>query len=295
MAADGLERRLHQSITLADGRRLGFAEYGDPSGKPVLFFPGTPSGRLFHHPDESIAVSVGARVITVDRPGYGLSGFQRGRTLLHWPQDMVQLADALGIDRFAVAGISGGSPYVAACAFEIAERLTAAGIVSGLGPTDWQGATEGMPRERQVGVRLARRAPRLVRPLFWLLLNPHRNPKRFYERMASQSSEVDRDILARPAIRAMLIRNWSEANRHGVSGYAWETVVFSRPWGFGLGDIAMDVHLWHGEEDASMPIEVGYYIASTVPNCHATFVHNEGHFLLFEHWREILGTMVASA
>jgi pimeloyl-ACP methyl ester carboxylesterase len=295
MAGDGLDHRLHQSITLANGRRLGFAEYGDPSGKPVLFFPGTPSGRLFHHPDESIAASLGARVITVDRPGYGLSDFQRERALLHWPQDVVQLADALGIDRFAVAGISGGSPYVAACAFEIAERLTAAGIVSGLGPTDWQGATEGMPRERQVGVRLARRAPWLVRPVLWLLLNPHRSPRRFYERMVSQSAEVDRAILARPAVRAMLIKNWSEANRHGVRGYAWETVIFSHHWGFGLEYIAMDVHLWHGEEDASMPIDVGHYMASTIPNCHSTFVHNEGHFLLFEHWREIIGTMVASA
>ncbi|MGB9300944.1 MAG: alpha/beta fold hydrolase, partial [Anaerolineae bacterium] len=176
---DGSDPRIRQTIVLPGGRTLGFAEYGDPSGRPVLFFPGTPSGRLFHHPDESIALSLGARVLTIDRPGYGLSDFQPGRTLLDWPSDVMALADALGIARFAAAGISGGAPYVAACAFRIPDRLTAAAIVSGLGPIDWQGAMEGMPSERRIGVKLGRGAPWLVRPLLWLRLNPHRNPERF--------------------------------------------------------------------------------------------------------------------
>jgi pimeloyl-ACP methyl ester carboxylesterase len=290
---DGLDPRLHQTVSLPDGRTLGFAEYGDPCGRPVLFFPGTPSGRLFHHPDESIALSLGARVLALDRPGYGLSDFQPGRTLLDWPSDVTALADALGIGRFAVAGISGGAPYVAACAFTIPDRLTAAAMVSGLGPIDWQGATEGMPRERRVGVRLGRRAPWLVRPLLWLTLNPHRNPQRFFERMRDQSSPVDRAILARPEIGAMLLANWAEANRSGVRPYAWETVIFSRPWGFRLEDIAMEVRLWHGEEDASMPISVGLFLARTIPRCRSTFLPGEGHFLLFGHWGEILHAMIS--
>ena len=106
---DGSDPRQHQTIIVPDGRTLGFAEYGDPSGRPVLFFPGTPSGRLFHHPDESIALSLGARVFTVDRPGYGLSDFQAGRSLLDWPDDVVSLADAVRIERSAVIGASGGA------------------------------------------------------------------------------------------------------------------------------------------------------------------------------------------
>ena len=288
----GSDPRLHQTVTLADGRTLGFAEYGDPSGRPVLFFPGTPSGRLFHHPDESITRSLGARVFTIDRPGYGLSDFQPGRTLLDWPDDVVHLADALGIHRFSVAGISGGGPHVVACAFRIPDRLIAAAIVSGLGPIDWEGAMEGMPRDRRVGVRLGKRAPWLVRPLLWLTLNPHRDSERFYERMVAQSSEVDRATLARPEIRAMLIENWAEANRRGVRGYAWETVIFSRPWGFRLEDIAMEVRLWHGEDDASMPIALGHYLARTIPKCHSTFLPGEGHFLVFDRWEEILTATV---
>jgi pimeloyl-ACP methyl ester carboxylesterase len=203
------------------------------------------------------------------------------------------LADALGIARFAAAGISGGAPYVVACAFRIPDRLTAAAIVSGLGPIDWQGAMEGMPSERRMGVKLGRCAPWLVRPLLWLTLNPHRDPERFYRRMCDQSSEVDRAVLARPEIRAMLIANWTEANRSGVRPYAWETVIFSRPWGFRLDDIAMKVRLWHGEEDASMPIAVGRHLARTIPNCRSKLLPGEGHFLLFDHWEEILAAMVS--
>jgi pimeloyl-ACP methyl ester carboxylesterase len=191
-----------------------------------------------------------------------------------------------------VAGISGGAPYVAACAFKIPQRLTAAGMVSALAPTDWLGAVEGMPRERRLGVRVARRAPWLVRPLLWLALNPRRNPERFYERIVGQSSMVDRAILARPEMRAMLSRNWAEANRHGVRGYAWETVIFSRPWGFRLEDIPMEVRLWHGEEDASMPMAVGRHMAEAIPRCIATFLPDEGHFLLFDHWAEILARLL---
>jgi pimeloyl-ACP methyl ester carboxylesterase len=290
---DRSESKLGQRLTLADGRQLGYAEYGVPAGTSVFFFPGTPSGRLFHHPDESIAVSVGARIITVDRPGYGLSDFQPGRTLLDWPRDVVQLADGLKLDRFAVAGISGGGPYVAACAFTIPDRLTAAGIVSGVGPTGGPGGIRGMSRERRLGVMVGRYIPWLTRPLLWLKSNPQRDAGRYFEGIAAHSSRTDRAILARPEVRPMLIQNWMDATRAGLRGYAWETRLFSRPWGFRLEDIRMQVHLWHGEEDASIPLSLAQHVAQAIPDCHATFVHSEGHFLLLDHWREILARLIS--
>jgi pimeloyl-ACP methyl ester carboxylesterase len=101
---------------LRDGRALGYAEYGDPGGTPVFFFHGSPGSRLQRHPDASIASELGTRIITIDRPGYGLSDFQPERTLLDWPADVAQLADALHIERFAAIGLSGGGPYLLACA-----------------------------------------------------------------------------------------------------------------------------------------------------------------------------------
>ncbi|MFN2241868.1 MAG: alpha/beta fold hydrolase, partial [Anaerolineae bacterium] len=81
-----------QVILLSSGRRLGFAEYGDPEGEPVLYFHGAPSSRLLH-PDEEITRSLGARLIILERPGFGLSDFQPGRRLLDWPDDVIEAAD----------------------------------------------------------------------------------------------------------------------------------------------------------------------------------------------------------
>jgi pimeloyl-ACP methyl ester carboxylesterase len=70
-------------------------------------------------------------------------------------------------------------------------------------------------------------------------------------------------------------------------------VIFSRPWGFGLQDIPMEVRLWHGMEDASMPVAHARYLAATIPRCSATFLEGEGHFLLFDRWEEILASLVS--
>ena len=90
--------RTQQTLTLADGRRLGYAEYGDPAGTPIIFLQGTPSSRLMH-PDETITAQRAVRLIVIDRPGFGLSDFQPGRTLLDWPRDLTEFADKLGIRR----------------------------------------------------------------------------------------------------------------------------------------------------------------------------------------------------
>ena len=106
----------HKQFTLPDGRSLGYAAYGDPQGKPLFFFHGFPSSRLEAQFTEGVAGRLGARIIAIDRPGFGRSDFKKERRIRDWPDDVLALADALGIDRFAVLGVSGGGPYAAACA-----------------------------------------------------------------------------------------------------------------------------------------------------------------------------------
>ena len=95
----------NQTMALSDGRMLGFAQYGDPLGKPVFFFHGGAGSRL-EHPAHVCAV--GVRIIVIDRPGHGLSDYHPERQLLDWPLDVAQLADHLQIDRFYVLGWSAG-------------------------------------------------------------------------------------------------------------------------------------------------------------------------------------------
>ena len=274
-----------EQIRLGDGRSLGFAEYGSPTGRPVFFFPGTPSSRLLHPPEGPTAAR-GARLIVVERPGFGLSDFQPGRTLLDWPDDVVELADALAIDRFPVVGFSAGGPYALACACKIPHRLTAAAVVSGVGPIDLDGGVQEMPRIRRVGAAVANRAPWLLRPLLWLAGNPHRSPERFFERMAIQNGPID------PAIQSMMMRSYLEATRAGVRGFAREAVLLSNPWPFQLEDIQVAVYVWHGEADGSVSLSAARHVAETIPNCRAVFLPGEGHWLIHDRWDQILAALL---
>lgn len=255
---------LDSTLQLRDGRTLGYAQYGEPGGKPVFFLQGTPSSRLMH-PDDSITCRLGVRLITVDRPGFGLSTFQPGRTLLHWPTDLCEVADVLRIERFAVVGISGGGPYVAACAHEVPHRLAAAAIVAGVGPFDAPGATQGSPASRRIGAFVARHLPGLTRPLIWLTMNPQRDVVTFFRRYTASDPQSDQAVLAQPGMREMFMASYAEATRTGVRGFAWEVRLHARPWGFRLEDIPMLVHLWHGEEDTSTPPGMARYVAKAIP------------------------------
>jgi len=278
-------------LTLPDGRTLAYAEYGDPAGRPLFFMQGAPSSRLFHHPDASIARGLGVRLILADRPGFGLSTFQPGRRILDWPADVAALADALGIGRFAVAGISAGGPYAAACAYAIPQRLTRVGLIAAGGPPDAPGALTGAASIRRIGYHLGRRAPWLLRPLFWLTMNPGRDPERFSRRYAAGGAPADEEIMARPEIHAMFMCNYAEATRAGVRGFAWEVGLMARPWAFRLEEIVAPVTLWHGELDASTPPAMARYMAQAIPGCRATFLPNQGHLFIFDHWGEMLAAL----
>jgi pimeloyl-ACP methyl ester carboxylesterase len=280
-------------VRLPNGRALGYAEYGDPAGRPVLFFPGAPSSRLLHPPEEPTR-ALGVRLIVVERPGFGLSDFQPGRTLLDWPDDIVAFADELEFDRFPVVGISAGGPYAAACAYRMPQRVMAAGIISAVGPMN-PSALKEMPRVRQLGAKVARNAPWLLRPLLWLASNPHRNPDKFFERMLSGNSEEDRVLLMQPEMQSMLMSNYLEATRAGMRGFARESIIVSNDWGFCPEDISIPVCLWHGEVDHNVSLSAARRMAKAIPRCSATFVPGEGHWLMLKYWDRILGELVSLA
>lgn len=279
------------SISLPDGRKLAYAEYGDPQGRPVCFCQGTPSSRLMR-PDEERTRAACARVFVADRPGFGKSDPQPGRSLLDWPNDVACLADALGADRFPVVGTSGGGPYAAACAYRMPERVTALALVGSAGPPFVVGNLEGGAQERKAGFALARRAPWLLALIMRFFRNPGRNPERFLDQYSPEFPEVDRKIQSRPEVRAMFLASYRESARQGVRAFADEVALVSRPWGFSLADIGVPAYVWHGGLDVSMPIAMGRYLASTIPGCRATFLPKAGHLLIFDYWPEILSALL---
>ena len=223
---------LGKQIRLSGCRQLGYTEYGDPQGKLIFHFHGWVSSRLEFGHNHDIAKTLGARVISVDRPGVGLSDFQPGRRILDWPDDITQLADALGIDRFAVSGWSFGGPYAAVCAYKIPHRLTAAGIIAGIPPLNRPGATQGMMRPGRLFLGLGKKAPWVLRPIAWQIGRMVRStPPRFVEKMSASLPAADWEVYSRLAIGTGLVDSVAEMFRTGNRGAYWDGVAFLRPWG----------------------------------------------------------------
>jgi pimeloyl-ACP methyl ester carboxylesterase len=284
--------RTNQQIKLKDGRMLGYGEYGAPEGKPVFYFHGHPGSRLdwlFIDTDDC-ATELNARIIAVDRPGHGLSDFKRGRKILDWPDDVIELADALQVDRFAVLGYSGGGPYAAACAFKISGRLTATAIVSGMGPVEAPGCKDGMSWIYAGKASVIRR---LV--LMLMSMGLRKKPDKFISGMKEQMKGPDKVlILDEPELVKGVADTFGEALRPGIAGVHHEAGLYARPWGFRLQDITAEVHLWHGEQDNNVLISVGRHVAGAIPNCQAKFIENEGHLTLpYKYVREYLSVLVA--
>lgn len=178
-----------QMITLKDGRRLGYAEIGDLGSEALFWFHGGGSSRFEIRFFEKIAEQHDIHVIAPDRPGIGLSTFQKNRTLLDWPMDVKELADHLGVEKFAIAGVSGGGPHVAACAYSIPERLTGCGMISSVGTIDLKETWKKYPRAFRFTFFLARSMSWVFKPFLRLQLRGMKSMET-YRKMALKNQNL---------------------------------------------------------------------------------------------------------
>lgn len=279
------------TFTLKDGRTMGYAEYGDPSGTPVIAFHGMPGSRLVMKSVEPAALAAGARIIAPDRPGYGLSQPNKRGTLLSYVEDITELADRLKLDRFAVMGVSGGGPYPLACAYKIPERTSVAALVSGIGPLSVPNSTRDMMRVNKTMFTLGRVSPALTG---WLLPRLLRSSLPSMEEHVQKGTSPSTDIS--PDIFAIMTADQREAIRAGGQGVVFDMKVLWKPWGFRLEDIHTKVYVWHGAADDLAPAMLAHYIADRVPGCQAVFYPNEGHTgPLTKHIHEIMATVAGAS
>ena len=281
-------------IKLKDGIRLGYAELGDPAGQPVLHFHGMPSSRMeiSQAAYDQAASQLGARIIAIDRPGYGYSDF-RPFKIVDWPDLVSEFADRLGLGKFAVMGISSGPKYVAACAWKLPGRVRAAALVSANAPVQAPEVAQAMASQDRLLYALARYAPWLLRLLLGnIARNARKDPKSILS-LFSELSEADRALLAAPGGLQGLSEMVMGAFQQGTRGVAWDWKLEALPWGFPLAEIHVPVHVWHGESDTLVPLANGQYLAKVIPNCQAHFVPGEGHMsLLSNHYLEIVRPLV---
>jgi pimeloyl-ACP methyl ester carboxylesterase len=283
-------------MNLPDGRELAWLETGKARGFPVFMFHGTPGTRLQVSFDEKAIAASGVRLIAPDRPGYGHSSFHPGRTLAEWAADVATLADHLKIDRFAVAGVSGGGPHAAVCARFLPERVTAAALVSGVGPMADPEFVVDMAGFNKAAAAIAQRAPYVLAPLFsvqgfWM----RRWPDAALRAMSSQMPESDVQLLGRPDVRAAFMKDLLSPSATTARATAQDFVLFARDWGFRLRDISVPVHLWHGDVDKNVPFAHATFVAGHIPGAELHACPGEGHLLAVPHFEEILRTVATGS
>jgi len=264
------------TVTLKDGRKIGYVEYGNPNGKPVFYFHGLPGSRLDASYLHSIALLNQYRLIGIDRPGMGLSSFAPKRTILSWPEDVEAIADSLNISKFSIIGHSGGAPFVAACAYRLPERLNGAAIVSGMAPFEYPEATASLARGQRFINRAIKMMPWVATALMKITSFMIKRPA-MLKQMLKQLPDVDRQVIENRGNDVTFIDSVKEAFRQNVTGVSYEIQLTLKPWGFRLEDINYPITIWQGGLDKQAPTAHANLYASLVPNARLTFFKDEGH------------------
>lgn len=261
------------SVEIGRGRRLGVAEYGPATGRPVLWFHGTPGGR--RQIPESLRRALprdDVRLIVVERPGYGSSTTHAYPNVLAVADDVDELLDALGIDRFGVAALSGGGPYALACAHAFPDRVVAVAVLGGVAPHVGPEAARGglvaaLAPLGPVAGPLARPVGALFQGLVGLFSPLGTRNVDIVARFFPRGDQV---VFALQENKVMFIDDIVRSVRGGLPGPALDLRVFVRDWGFRLADVRVPVHFWHGDADPIVTIEQARHMAARIPG--ATFV-----------------------
>ncbi|KAJ4347183.1 uncharacterized protein N0V89_011122 [Didymosphaeria variabile] len=283
----------NKSLTLPDGRSLGFATYGStsPSDPAIFLFHGMPGCRLVGRSWNKLCKDIGARLITIDRPGNGLSTLAN-RSLQEWPEDVLSVADHLNISRFSIVGGSAGGPFALACArFIPKERLRGTTVVCGIAPIEAFLDTTPYLSWRLGGftpwaVKLAARY--MILPS---LLSPYRDldPSRLKRTLEDQCQTPEEKEFLKPdpsretdlddAVAGLL-----ETFKQGKGGFIQDGSITCRDWGFDLKDIDSEkVWLWHGDKDPVAPVATARWIDERLGGGRLKVLEGGTHSTIWKH------------
>ncbi len=284
------EPRLEGTYRLRNGRRLGFAEYGRPDGKVVFWFHGTPGGRRQVAPQaRALAQEMGIRLIVLERPGIGESTPHLYRNVGAFADDVLEVADGLGAREFACVGLSGGGPYVLACAARAPGRVVAGAVLGGVAPTRGPDAVAGglvsLAKTFAPVIEFARGVTTRVLNFAVKGLMPFRTQA--LELYIKISPEGDQRVFQRPEMRAMFLEDIVRSTARQVHAPVLDVVLFTRPWGFSLRDVRVPIRFWHGDADHIVPLSHAEHMVARVEQADLLVRPGESHLGTLDAGREI--------
>ncbi|MFL4901831.1 alpha/beta fold hydrolase [Streptomyces sp. MMS24-I2-30] len=272
---------------LAGGRRLGWAEWGSPSGTPVLLCSGSATSRWLGLPVDAIS-GLGVRLITVDRPGLGASSAADGWTLHDWALVVGEFAQARALAGMAAVGFSVGAPFALACA---AERVVTG--VSLVSATDELACPALAPvLEPEIAMLVKQTAANASG--LELLLAGAADADALRDAVVGPSHGADRRVYADPAFDRSYRRALADGFAQGGAGYARETVLALSRWPFDPSTIRVPVDLWYGEQDVN-PLhspDLGTFLTQRMPTARRFVVPNAGSALLWTHTETVLRSLL---
>jgi pimeloyl-ACP methyl ester carboxylesterase len=278
----GVPEHLEHRVTTPDGRTLAVAEWGDPKGRPVITFHGTPGSRIgYWTPEPEIWARFGLRRFSFDRPGYGESTRLPGRSVVDVVPDVVAIADAFGLRRFAISGGSGGGPHLLACAALIPDRVLRCLASVSVAPFDADGVeftagmNEGNIREFNAAVEGEDALRTMIEPERALMVERLSCGRSDFLGDDYEVPEADRVEMAKhqQAAAAHLLT----AVAHGIDGWVDDDLAMVKPWGFDVAASRVPVVIAYGRQDMLVPAAHGDWLAEHVPGAVAWVDDGTGH------------------
>ena len=268
-------------MTLSAGRKLGFDEYGDPCGVPLIYYHGWPSARVQGRLLDEVGKKFGLRVIAPDRPGIGLSDYQPMRQLLDWPPVLEELTAHLGCEKFYVMGVSGGGPYALVTAWAMPERVLGVTVCCGAPPLRVLG-TKGLMWTYKLGLWARRWCPWALAPGFivsrWCI---NRQPSQWpLNWLLAGLNAADKKVMSDPRLYNTISGGGIISLGSPTCAVITDAEVYVSDWGFDLGSIRVPVHFWHGARDKYIPLSFAKRTAAMVPTAITTWTPDDGHFSL---------------
>jgi pimeloyl-ACP methyl ester carboxylesterase len=274
-----------QMVRVAGDRELAVEVCGDSSGTPIFLLHGTPGSHRGPRPRTSVLYRLGVRLISYDRPGYGMSTPQPHRSIGDAAGDVRAIADELGLEHFGVVGRSGGGPHALACAALLGDRVNSAAVLVGLAPSDAKdlGWYEGMTESNVVEFSNAEADRRAA--MASLAEHAERvraDPDVLLRTLRPELTSPDRRIVDDVAIRKLLTDTYAEALRYGIDGWIDDVLALRRPWNFDLSAIDQPVLLWHGAKDGFSPVTHAYWLAGQIQTAVIEVEPDGAHFSAVE-------------
>jgi pimeloyl-ACP methyl ester carboxylesterase len=242
-----------------------------------------------------VLYELGVRLVSFDRPGYGRSDRLESRTVADVVPDVVAIADALGLDQFAVLGRSGGGPHALACAALLPDRVTQAAALVSLAPWGAAGLHwfDGMADSNVDAYTTAASDPELLTArLVQAAAKIKADPASHVAGLRTEMPESDRRVVADAGIRALLAQNFAEAFRYSADGWIDDVLAFCSPWGFDVSDIRVPVLLWHGENDIFSPATHTQWLAERIASAFTEIRPSSAHFGALEVLPDVLSWLL---